>query len=81
MSKDSFIVLCDELRTYISKNTTRLRRPVSVEKQVAVALYYLSDEGRMRKCANAFGLGRNRSSSDNSCVNPLSKKIHPITFD
>ena len=32
--------------------------PVSVEKQVAVTLYYLSDEGRYRKVANAFGLAK-----------------------
>jgi len=31
---------------------------VSVEKQVAVTLYYLSDEGRYRKVANAFGLAK-----------------------
>ena len=27
-------------------------------KQVAVTLYYLSNEGRMRKVANAFGIGK-----------------------
>ena len=35
-----------------------MRNPVSVETQVAVVLYYLSDEGRLRKVANAFGLSR-----------------------
>jgi len=32
--------------------------PVSVEKQVAVTLYYLSDEGRYHKVANAPGLAK-----------------------
>ena len=34
--------------------------PIEVERQVAVTLYTcnLSDEGRMRKTANAFGLSR-----------------------
>ena len=32
--------------------------PLSVEKQVAVTLYYLADEGRMRKVANAFDIGK-----------------------
>ena len=32
--------------------------PVSVEKRVAVTLCYLADERRMRKVANAFGLGK-----------------------
>ena len=31
---------------------------VSVEKRVAVTLYYLADERRMRKVANAFGIGK-----------------------
>ena len=32
--------------------------PVLVERRVAVTLYYLADEGRMRKVANAFGIGK-----------------------
>ena len=35
-----------------------MRKPISVECQVAVTLYYLSDEGRLRKTANAFGISR-----------------------
>ena len=35
-----------------------MQMPLSVEKQVAVTLYYLADEGRMRKVANAFGIGK-----------------------
>ena len=35
-----------------------MRIPLSVEKRVAVTLYYLADEGRMRKGANAFGVGK-----------------------
>ncbi|CAL9695438.1 unnamed protein product [Knipowitschia caucasica] len=35
-----------------------MRSPVSVVKKVACTLYYLSDEGRLRKTANAFGLSR-----------------------
>ena len=31
---------------------------MDVERQVASTLYYLSDEGRIRKTANAFGLSR-----------------------
>ena len=33
-------------------------RDVDVLKKVACTLYYLSDEGRMRKTANSFGLAR-----------------------
>ena len=32
--------------------------PVLVERKVAVTLYYLADEGRTRKVANAFDIGK-----------------------
>ena len=51
-------MLCDLLRPLLRGQTTNMRRPISVEKQVAVLLYFLSDEGRYRKTANAFGIGR-----------------------
>ena len=35
-----------------------MRSPVEVERHVTLTLYYLSDEGRLRKTANAFGLAR-----------------------
>ena len=50
------MALCDELRPYIEKQTTRMRQPIPVETQVGITLYYLSDEGRYRKVANAFGV-------------------------
>ncbi len=46
MNKENFMKLCDELRPYIQKNSTNMRSAISVEKQVAVTLYFLSDEGR-----------------------------------
>ena len=58
MREASFYMLCEELRPYLTKQTTKLRKPVSVETQVAVTLYYLADEGRMRKISNSFGLGK-----------------------
>ena len=58
MSRESFFVLCDLLRPWLTRQTTNMRRPISVEKQVAVLLYFLSDEGRYRKTANAFGIAR-----------------------
>lgn len=58
MSKESFFNLCNQLRPFLEKKHTNMRGPISVEKQVAVTLYYLSDEGRYRKVANAFGISR-----------------------
>ena len=52
MSKESLYKLCDELRIYLEKQKTQFRDPISVEKQVACTLYYLADEGRLRKAAN-----------------------------
>ena len=58
MSRDSFYQLCDELRPFLTKLHTNMREPLSVEKQLAVTLYYLCDEGRYRKVANSFGISR-----------------------
>ena len=58
MSRESLNSLAEELRPHIEGNNTIMRTAVDVVKQVAVTLYYLSDEGRMRKTANAFGLSR-----------------------
>lgn len=56
MSKENFLKLCNELRPYIQKKSTHMRSSISVDKHLAVTLYYLSDEGRLRKSANTFGL-------------------------
>ena len=58
MSKSSFFKLCDAVRPFLVKQCRNMRMPVSVEKQVAVTLYYLSDESRYRKVANAFRLAK-----------------------
>ena len=58
MQKHNFQRLCAELAPLIEKKETNMRKPITVECQVAVTLYYLSDEGRLRKTANAFGISR-----------------------
>ncbi|CAB4017745.1 nuclease HARBI1 [Paramuricea clavata] len=58
MSKPNFLKLCNQLRPYLEKKTTRYRKPLSVETQVAITLYYVADEGRLQKVANAFGSAR-----------------------
>ena len=68
MTKTSFYTVFDELRPFIQRQTTIMRLPVDVEKQVALTLYYLSDEGRLRKTANAFGLSR-------SCVSIVIRRV------
>ena len=58
MSRDSLYHLADELQPYIQGKATVMRLPVDVVMQVACTLYYLSDEGCLRKTANAFGISR-----------------------
>ena len=73
MSKELFYDLCDELRPDIMKNTTQMRKPIDVEKQVAVVLYCLADESRMRKTANAFGVAKCTVSK---IINRITKAIN-----
>ena len=58
MCRTNFNKLCSELHEYIQREETVMRSPIDVERQVAMTLYYLSDEGRLRKTANAFGVSR-----------------------
>jgi hypothetical protein len=72
LSCASFFKLTDMLRPYIEHQVTHMRSPVPVETQVAITLNYLSDEGRLRKVANAFGISR---SSCSIIVRRVSKVI------
>ena len=56
ISRTSFFRLCELLQSCIERLGTIMRTPVSVETQLAITLYYLSDEGRLWKVANAFQL-------------------------
>uniref|UniRef100_A0A3B3D670 DDE Tnp4 domain-containing protein n=1 Tax=Oryzias melastigma TaxID=30732 RepID=A0A3B3D670_ORYME len=58
MSRLSLLSLSELLRAHIEGQTTVMRSPVDVVKKVACTLYYLADERRLRKTANAFGLSR-----------------------
>ena len=50
MPPESLEKLCPKLRPYIQKNKD-FEIQFSLENQVAAALYYLADEGKMRKVA------------------------------
>lgn len=62
MSRVSFFNLVTLLRPYIERQVTVMRTPVTPETQVALTLYYFSDEGRLHKVTNAFGLSRSSCS-------------------
>ena len=59
MSKECLYQLCHEVGPYIVKQDTKMRKALADDEQVAVTLYYLADEGRMQKVANAFGRAKN----------------------
>ena len=54
----NFQKLCDELRPFITGKETSMVLQVSAETKILLTPYYLSDAGRMRKTANAFGIGK-----------------------
>ena len=60
--------LAELLCPHIEGKQTVMRSPAHVVKNVACTLYYLSDEGRLRKTANAFGLSR-------QCVSKIVREV------
>ena len=58
MTGNTFMTLTEPLRPVLEKKTIAMREPISVEAQLAITLYYLSDEGRFRKVANSFVVGK-----------------------
>ncbi|XP_034747451.1 putative nuclease HARBI1 [Etheostoma cragini] len=58
MSREALVQLSERLRPHVQGETTAMRAPVDVLTKVACTLFYLSDVGRLRKTADAFGLSR-----------------------
>ena len=61
LSNVKAFVSCLKLRTapVHQPECKRFQKPISVEMQVAGTMCYLSDEGRLRKTANAFVIAKN----------------------
>ena len=58
MNRDTFNLLCSEVRPYVERECTVLREPISVEKRVAVTIWKLATNVEYRTLSNLFGLGR-----------------------
>ena len=58
MERDTFEELCRLLRDDLMKQETRMRKPVSLEKRIAVGLWRLSTGNSYRSCGLQFGLGK-----------------------
>ena len=69
MPKEEFLDLCDLLRPFVSPSPTSPNyRKLSLEKKVALTLYYLKNTGSIWMTANTFGI--------HQCT--VSKAIHEI---
>ncbi len=58
MTRQTFSYICNRLRRHITKQNTRLRLPIPVEKRVALALWRLATNIELRTLATLFGVGR-----------------------
>ena len=58
MERETFDELCRILRDDLTRQETRLRKPVSVEKHVAVGVWRLSSGNSYRSCGLQFDLGK-----------------------
>lgn len=58
MRRRTFERLCDRLAPRIVRQDTPLRRPVPVEKRVAVTLWWLATGSGYRTVAHLFGMGK-----------------------
>lgn len=57
MNRETFQELCEQLRPFVSpKESCPNYRRLSLEKKVAVTLYFLKDTGSMWMTANTFGI-------------------------
>lgn len=58
MSRDTFEMLCDELRPHIERKTTSFREAVYVEARVAITIWRLATNVEYRTIAALFGIGK-----------------------
>ncbi|XP_011867696.1 PREDICTED: putative nuclease HARBI1 [Vollenhovia emeryi] len=77
MSKTSILQLCDQLRDELEPlpNFLQPREPISVEKQVAIALYKLASTAEYRVVGNVMGIHK---SSVKKCLYRVVKAINKV---
>ena len=58
MSRSTFQYLCDELRSMIEREDTRLRKAVPTDKRVALTLWFFATGADYRTIAHLFGVSK-----------------------
>lgn len=57
VTRQTFDIICRELRPYLTRKTTHLRDPLSVEQRVAITLWRLATNVEYRTISALFGIG------------------------
>ena len=58
MSLQTFLYICNQLRSHIQRKATVMRTPISVEQRVAVTLWYLATGTDYRTISHLFGISK-----------------------
>ena len=57
-TRNTFVYLCNELRVDIAKRDTDMRTCITVEKRVAIALWFLATNSDYRTIGHLFGISK-----------------------
>ena len=58
MNKETFTYICEEIREFVEKPSTNLRKALTVKMRLAIALYSYSGSCDYRTTSNLFGIGQ-----------------------
>ena len=58
MAQETFLYVYNELRPYIEKQDTKLRKAIPVEKRVAITLWRLASNADYRTISHLFGVSK-----------------------
>ena len=64
MSHQTFLYLCNELRSSIDRTDTVMTRAVSVERRVGLTLWFLATNSDYRTIGHLFGVSKGMSALD-----------------
>ena len=58
MKTETFLYLCSQLRSVLQRKDTIMRKAISVEKRVAITLWFLATPSEYRTIGHLFGVAR-----------------------